>query len=91
MQDYIIFGHGYEGEVREYDDNLDVIRVVSKPVLIKAGDPTPASAVLRTFDLQVVVMSCLGKFYNVAAESLPTEDELKIAIMQENPSPVPQR
>lgn len=42
MQDYIIFGHGYEGEVREYDDNLDVIRVVSKPVLIKAGDPTPA-------------------------------------------------
>ncbi|MES0260271.1 hypothetical protein KDV51_07120 [Citrobacter portucalensis] len=91
MQDYIIFGHGYEGEVIEYNDNLDVIKVNSNAALMKAGEPTQLGAAMNSYELKVVVMLCQGKRYNVAAVTLPTENELQIAIMQENPSPVPQR
>lgn len=91
MQDYIIFGHGYQGEVRQDDDNLETIRVVSKPVLMRAGDLVPPGAALQFFELKVFVMEYGGGRYNVAADVIPTNEELMYAVMRENPRKVPHR
>lgn len=91
MQDYIIFGHGYAGDVRQFEDNQGVVRVVSKPVIMKAGEMTPPGADLRFYDLNVNVMEYDGKRYNVAANTLPTQDELMRAVMSWNPIEVPHR
>lgn len=91
MQDYIIFGHGYKGEVRQYDDNLESIQIVSKPVLLRAGDQTPPGAALKFYELKVFVMEHDGERYNVAAETIPTDEELTYAVLKENPRKVPHR
>lgn len=91
MQDYIVFGHGYDGDVRQFDDNQDVVRVVSKPVMMKAGEITPLGSELRFYDLNVNVMECNGKRYNVAANNLPSQEELQLAVMRGDPKSVPHR
>lgn len=91
MQDYIIFGHGYQGEVRQYDDNLETIKVVSKPVLMRAGDPVLPGAALQFFELKVFVMKCDGGWYNVATDAIPTSEDLRYAVISENPRKVPHR
>ncbi|MEZ6879843.1 hypothetical protein [Enterobacter sp. KB-280D8] len=89
MQDYIVFGHGYDGEVRQFDNDLEFVRVVSKPVMMKAGDAIPPGANLQFFNLPVSVIQCDQHYYNVASDRQVSEDELRLAIMQENPLPVP--
>ncbi|WP_155959229.1 hypothetical protein [Klebsiella aerogenes] len=91
MQDYIVFGHGYAGDVRQFEDNLEVVRVVSKPVLMRAGDETPPGAELRFYHLNVHLMECNGKRYNVAADVIPTQEELQLVVIRECPTPVPCR
>ncbi|POT99529.1 hypothetical protein C3369_16415 [Escherichia sp. ESNIH1] len=88
MQDYIIFGHGYNGDVREHDDNLEVITVVSKPVIVKTGELTPPGANLQFYELKVHVIEFNGKRYNVAADYPPSMKELQKAIMEERPDPL---
>lgn len=88
MQDYIIFGHGYNGEVRQGEDNLETFEIVSKPVMMKAGEATPPGANLQFFNLPVSVVECDQNSYNVASDNHVSEDELRRAIMQENPKPV---
>lgn len=88
MQDYIIFGHGYDGEVRQGEDNLEAFEVISKPVMMKAGEATPLGANLQFFSLPVIVVECDKKFYNVASDNQVSEEELRRTIMQENPMPV---
>lgn len=91
MQDYIVFGHGYDGEVRQFDDDLEFIRVVSKPVMMKAGEDIPPGANLQFFNLPVSVIEFDQRHYNVASDQHVLVDELRRAIMQENPTPVPRR
>lgn len=89
MQDYIVFGRGYDGEVRQFDDDLECVRVVSKPVMMKASEDVPPGANLQFFNLPVSVIKFEQRHYNVASDKQVSEDELRLAIMQENPTPVP--
>jgi len=91
MQDYIVFGHGYDGEVRQGDDDLETFQVISKPVMMKAGEATPPGANLQRFYLQVNVIEYERRHYNVASDHHVAEEELRRAIMHENPTPVPPR
>lgn len=91
MQDYIIFGHGYNGDVREDDDNLSFLRVISKPVLLRAGDPTPEGANLQFFELTVHVIEVGGKRYNLAADVIPCDEDLIIAVRNFAPTPISYR
>ncbi|AWX01074.1 hypothetical protein DPF84_04620 [Enterobacter hormaechei] len=91
MQDYIVFGHGYNGDVRQGEDNQDVFEVVTKPVMLKAGEPVPDIAPLKFYKLNVHVIECNGKRYNVAADVIPSEEDLHVAILRENPKPVTHR
>ncbi|MBS0853067.1 hypothetical protein JK158_14920 [Enterobacter sp. JGM127] len=91
MQDYIVFGHGYNGDVREGEDNQDIFEVVTKPVMLKAGDPSPNIAPLQFHKLNVHVIECNGGRYNVAADVIPSDEDLKAAILRERPNQVPHR
>ena len=89
MQDYLIFGHGYDGDMREDDPNLNTLRVVSKPVMGRANDMPPGGGELKWYYLQVARYdSRSGNVYNIASDEFPGVEAVERAIMENNPRPV---
>lgn len=93
MQDYMIFFPSYDGEVREREDNLEIVKVVTKPIVQSTHSntrimPEPT----KWHELQVMVYRDeKGNRYNVAYQSMPEADEIERAIMMHHPNPVPAR
>lgn len=93
MQDYIIFGAGLNGEVREDQDNLDVKYVITKPTIMAAGSSNRIPEFTKRHKLNVCVFHNLENNlrYNVAYDVLPESGDIIQAINMNNPRPVPAR
>lgn len=93
MQDYIIFGAGFNGEVREDQDNLDVKHVITKPTIMAAGSSNGIPEFTKRHKLNVCVFLNLENNlrYNVAYDVLPESGDIIQAINMNNPRPVPAR
>jgi len=93
MQDYMIFFPGYDGEVRERDDDQVTIRVVTKPIIQSTNSDTrimPEPS--KWHELHVIAYRDeKGNRYNVAYQSMPDTEEIERAIMMHHPRPVPAR
>ncbi len=93
MQDYMIFFPGYDGEVREREDNQDTIRVVTKPIVQSTNSDTRIMPEpTKWHELKVTLYRDeKGNSYNIAYQVAPHKDEIEKAIMMYRPKPVPAR
>lgn len=93
MQDYIVFFSGYDGVVRQDDDNLGSIQVMSRPTVQSAHSNSktyPELTRLHDLDVKVYVAKS-GHRYNVACQVLPDSDDIESSISMYRPRPVPAR
>lgn len=91
MQDYIIFGAGFKGEVREDQDNLDVKSVFTKAIVLAAGTSNRIPEFTKRHNLNVCIFLNPENNlrYNVACDVLPESEDIIQAINMNNPRPVP--
>lgn len=90
-EDYLIFGAGYNGELREFDECLDEIEIITKPSMFANQSIVHPAKPLEFIRLRVNTLSVDGHRYNVASSGIPGDEELRIAVMRERPRPVPAR
>ncbi|HCT7891931.1 TPA: hypothetical protein OT866_000781 [Klebsiella aerogenes] len=93
MQDYMVFGAGWNGEVKEDHDDLDVKIVITRPVVMAAGGDNriPEPTKRHHFKVFVFINPENNLRYNVAADVLPVSEDIIRAINVHNPCPVPAR
>ena len=93
MQDYLVFGGGWSGEVKEDEDNLEVKKGFVRSVVIAGGDADIAPSLTGRYELSVHVFHNTENNlrYNVAADELPDSEDIINAIKANNPRPVPAR
>ncbi|MGR7140083.1 hypothetical protein ACU62P_14645 [Klebsiella aerogenes] len=93
MQDYLVFGGGWGGEVKEDEDNLDVKKGFVRSAVIAAGGADIAPSLTGRYELNVYVFHNTENNlrYNVAADVLPDSEDIIDAIKANNPRPVPAR
>ncbi|HDY7161547.1 TPA: hypothetical protein RRE97_005058 [Klebsiella pneumoniae] len=93
MQDYIVFGAGWNGDVEEDIDNLDFKSVLTKPVVMAAGvdNSTPELTKWHSFKVHIFLNPENSLRYNVAADVLPESGDIIQAINMNNPRPAPIR
>lgn len=94
MQDYIIFGYGYDGDVRQGEDNSPTFRVVKKPALFSEvrGIP-PETEDGRLYEVPTNhYLSKEGKLYNVCFTTLnfdaPHPQDIEKAIRDNSVQPI---
>ncbi|AUX94278.1 hypothetical protein [Mixta gaviniae] len=81
-EDYLIFGAGYDGEIREFDRGLDFIEVVQNPALISSNSSDQSAPSTDKVRLPVRVYIVHGHRYNVASHELLIDDVLEELIEQ---------
>lgn len=93
MQDYMIFGGGWSGEVEEDEDDLVVKRGVVRSVVASSRGVDVDLSLNQRYELQVYIIKNPENNlrYNVASDVPPDTEDFINAINQHNPRPVPAR
>lgn len=90
MQDYLIFFDGYDGDVRQFDDNQKTVRVVDKPQIMSSYSDQriqPKATQFHELTVSTYISKDLRK-YNVAYQQEPARDAVEQAIMMYGPRPI---
>lgn len=90
MQDYIIFFDGYDGDIRQFENDLKTVRVVDKPVIMSSNsDQRVQPRATQFHELNVAIYTAKNhKKYNVACQQEPSPEAIEQAIMMYRPQPV---
>lgn len=92
MQDYIVFFDGYESEIKQFEDNLDIVQVLSKPAVMSNFTANQNPPPTKYHDLSVMIFLAKdNRRYNIAFQVLPDNDSIEKSIAMYRPTPVPSR
>ncbi|WPR78667.1 hypothetical protein [Klebsiella aerogenes] len=87
MEDYLVFGLGHEGDIKNDEVGLDKISVVTKAVMCSANSSKPVPYQITEFKKFNVVRQQAfdGEYYNIAFDVLPSRDRVDAAIRKYHP------
>ncbi|EHE7804046.1 hypothetical protein ACOTXO_22275 [Enterobacter cloacae complex sp. CDL006] len=87
MEDYLVFGLGHEGDIKNDEAGLDKISVVTKAVMRSTNSNEPVVYPMTQFkEFNVVRQQAYdGEFYNIAFDVLPSRDRVDAAIRKYHP------
>lgn len=87
--DYMIFGLGHEGNIKEDEPGLHQIDVVTAAHMLSTYSSEPVEYRKTEFKSFNVVRHEYkdGKYYNVAFDIMPSRERVELAIMKYAPRP----
>ncbi|EFH1543715.1 TPA: hypothetical protein KDV00_004002 [Escherichia coli] len=87
MEDYLVFGLGHEGDIKNDEAGLDKISVVTKSVVRSTNSNEPVVYQLTEFkEFNVVRHQAFdSEYYNIAFDVLPSRVRIDAAIRKYHP------
>jgi len=91
-EDYMIFGYGWNGEVKESDPNLAELTFLPKNPVQSVRDEGPTEGYnVRKVTEKVNLIQCGDYYYHVVCDVIPDAEDISTAVARYRPRPAPHR